>query len=144
MDIDTLSHLFNLKHMNFIRLNRFSYTKVEYFLRSNIHEKRLKTNLFPSTILLVLYVYTYIYFLIIIIVIKKLITVVPVVAMAAPLIPKTGISKTFRIIFNTTHTIPIRKGIWTFPMLESVSPTAENDAPIINPRSNINSGMYDA
>ena len=66
------------------------------------------------------------------------------VAIAAPAIPKDGISKIFRIIFKTIQTAPIRKGIWTFPMLDRVAPTAPKDAIMVKPGSNINSGTYDA
>ena len=75
-------------------------------------------------------------------VIVELAIMVTAVARAAPFIPRTGTSKILSITFNTPQTALMRKGICTFPMLDSVPPTAEKDAPIVYPRSNISSGTY--
>ena len=61
-------------------------------------------------------------------VITKLTIIVTVVARAAPFIPKMGMSRIFRIIFNTAQMPLMRKGILTFPMLDRVAPTAPKDA----------------
>ena len=68
---------------------------------------------------------------------------VAAVARAAPFIPRVGMSRIFNTTFNIAQTALMRKGICTFPMLDSVAPTAPKDAPIAYPGSSISSGTYD-